>query len=62
MAHIKECSFGLKIGCDNELEFELVVDVLFIYEYGNMVVDEHFLNWDLYMLMLSLINGGFHFW
>jgi hypothetical protein len=48
--------------CDNELEFELVVDVLSIYEYKNMVVNEHFVNWDLYMLMLSLINGGFHFW
>jgi hypothetical protein len=27
-----------------------------------MVVDEHFVNWDLYILMLSLINGGFYFW
>jgi hypothetical protein len=33
-----------------------------VYVNTEMVVDEHFVNWDLYILMLSLINGGFHFW
>jgi hypothetical protein len=33
-----------------------------VYVNTEMVVDEHFVNWNLYMLMLSLINGGFHFW
>jgi hypothetical protein len=33
-----------------------------VYVNTEMVVDEHFVNWDLYILMLSLINGGFYFW
>jgi hypothetical protein len=33
-----------------------------VYVNTEMAVDEHFVNWDLYILMLSLINGGFHFW
>jgi hypothetical protein len=45
----------------DELEFDLVVDILCICEYGNMVVYEHFVNSNLYMLMLSLINGEFSF-
>jgi hypothetical protein len=33
-----------------------------VYVNTEMVVDEYFVNWDLYILMLSLINGGFYFW
>jgi hypothetical protein len=29
-----------------------------VYVNTKMVMDDHFVNWDLYMLMLSLINRG----